>query len=657
MNFRYDADYCNDLDRSLRCEWLETNSLGGYAASTIHNCHTRKYHGLLVPSLPAVGGRFLLLSKVDVNIRVNGNVYCLATNKYPGTYEPRGYQHVKSVDCEMYPHICYQVEDSLFELSILMPQKQNTILLKYQLTSSSQPITLYLHPLFAYRNIHTLTRENMHLRVKTYVHNNYCKIDPYAGMPPMYFDTSLTSMFYSGPYWNHNVEYLEERNRGFDSQEDLFCPGVIEVQLQPKQALYFRASLALPDVPAETLWKREVQRREEEWSKFSDKTLPMQALHSRASQCLIHNATGKKSIIAGYPWFDEWGRDALIALPGLTFYRGDIKSGVDVLKTFTQHRKDGLLPNFLGIDGKTHAYNSVDASLWFFWAVQEFQRRTGDIGTIRAFFVEPMLDILEHFYRGDVSSVTLHDNSLIWVGDENTQLTWMDAKVHDKPVTPRYGFVVELNALWFNALSYYRALCDSLNISYPQHFEKIRRAFKKNFISVFWNDECHYLADVVNEKGQDMSIRPNQLFAASLPYSALTITQMHQVMDCIEKNLLTSYGLRTLAPDDPHYHPYYSGSSVERDSAYHQGTVWPWLIGHFTEAAINISQDKTATRKQLMTVFHSLFSEHLRDGCIGGISEIFDASTPHNPNGCIQQAWSIGEVIRAYDMLNVPEAS
>jgi predicted glycogen debranching enzyme len=652
MDFSFSSEDCLNLEESLRIEWLETNGLGGYASSTILDCHTRKYHGLLNIPFPELNEKFVFLSKVEASIHIGDKKFHLSTNKYPGVFHPTGHKYIKEFRCNTHPEVFYHIGDIELSRSLMMIEGQNTVLLRYKLAKAQKPITLHLAPMLANRNIHTLTRENMYLRTKTYVRNGYYKLHPYKGMPPLFLDTSLTTTFHSGPFWMHNVEYLKERTRGFDYQEDLFCPGIIELEMRRGDTLYLRASLSPPEIPSKNLWQKEMRRRNSERAKFKDSPAPIQALKARSKQFIISNNKNHTSVTAGYHWFGEWGRDAMIALPGLTLECGRNKSGLEILKTYASYEKNGLIPNFLAIDGDNHAYNSIDASLWFFWAVQEYLKATGDLRGIQTHLLPTMSNIIKAFSEGFVTHVSLQDDGLIWVGNEDTQLTWMDAKVGGKPITPRYGLVVELNALWFNALSFYSELCQSLKIAFDDKLETVLKTLKAGFLKTFWNDDMKCLADVVNDKEEGLSIRPNQIFAVSLPYSPLNLTQKRHVIACIEKHLLTPYGLRTLSPEHPDYCAEYRGSPEIRDAAYHQGTVWPWLIGHFVMGSLSASRNKAATKKRLRKKIAPLFADHLKVYCIGGISEIFNASPPHTPKGCIHQAWSVGEVIRTWNILN-----
>ena len=653
MHLDFTRDECLNLERALRYEWLETDGLGGYAASSILDCHTRKYHGLLVSPLPALNGKFVLLSKLEASLVVEGKTFRLSTNKYPGVFDPTGHQYIERFSYELHPTTLYRVGDIQFKRSLMLVRGEPTVLVKFDLLAAELPVKLHLQPLLAYRNIHALTRSNLDLHVKTFVEKDYYKIEPYAGMPPLYLDMSAPSQFHAGPMWLQNIEYLKERSRGFDYQEDLFCPGIVELDLQAGDTIVFRASLCVPARPTPKQWATEHARRTRIWKKFRDKARPIRVLKTRAAeQLVITDCRNQVGVVAGYPWFGQYGRDTMISVPGLALARQDRGLALDLLTAFASHERHGLLPNFLP-EGPNEEipYNSVDASLWFFWAAQEYFAATGDTRGVRAKLLPVMARVLTAFIDGRTPHVKLLANGLIAAGSEYTNLTWMDAQVHGRPVTPRHGCAVELNALWYNALCFYRDLSARLRSPCAELYHQLPEKCQAAFVETFWREDLQYLADVVNEHGQDTAIRPNQIFAASLPYSPLTTAQRRAVVACVEKNLVTPYGLRSLSPGHPAYCAQYHGGPAERDRAYHQGTVWAWLVGHYVQAALALADKPAARRAELKALFAPLFNGDFEAGCVGSVPEIFNADPPYTPKGCFSQAWSVAEVIRAWEML------
>ncbi len=646
---RIPRDECVNTETATRKEWLDTNGIGGYASSTVINCHTRKYHGLLVASLKEPRGKFVLLSKVEASLVSKGKEFLLSTNKYPGVYHPTGHQFVEGFEQGLYPSITYRIGDALVRKSMMMVNGKNTILLCYELLEGRVKPDLRIRPLLAFRDIHSLTKENMFLRPKSYPEKNGRKIQPYEGMPPLYVGTNRTSEFFPGPKWTLNIEYLLERDRGFDYQEDLFCPGVFETRLQKGKPVIFAASTE-PLGNLERSRKKEIERREAAFSACKDRCKSFSWMQYYSGQFLVRNASDFASVVAGFHWFGEWGRDTMIALPGLTFYAGRREFGEEVLASYAKLERDGLLPNYLDQSSEHLAYNSVDASLWFFWAVQEYLKTGGRIRFVMAKVYQALRGIISAHLDGRVPLCGVGENGLLYAGNENTQLTWMDAQAYGRPVTPRHGAAVEINALWYNALKFFLELT-------PKDDEVAIRAtnaadtLADNFVDLFWNHEDNCLSDVVNEQGQDHAIRPNQIFAVSLPHSMLDTKQMQAVVDVVQSHLLTPYGLRTLSPRSTAYSPFYRGDSDARDSAYHQGMVWPWLAGHFGEALLRQAKDRKEAKAFLRKNFKPILQRFPDNFGIASVPELYTGNPPHLPKGTIAQAWSVAEAIRLNKLL------
>ncbi|MFA6412347.1 MAG: amylo-alpha-1,6-glucosidase, partial [Syntrophales bacterium] len=357
------------------------------------------------------------------------------------------------------------------------------------------------------------------------------------------------------------------------------------------------------------------------------------------------------AIIAGYPWFGEWGRDSLISLPGLTFCCGRTREGTDILTHLSRYERQGLLPNVFSEEDKSHAYNTVDAPLWYFWAVQQLLKYTGNNDAIIEKNIWPTLkNILRQFLHGTIFNIYMDDNGLLHAGAEGRSLTWMDACIDNRPVTPRYGYPVEINALWYNAVCFAAELAPRFG-DQEFYFQELIPRIRQSFQETFWIEEGGYLGDVYHDGQLDRSVRPNQIFAVSLPHSPLDADQGRQVVNRVRDELLTPVGLRTLSPRDPQYRGRYEGSSRSRDEAYHQGTVWPWLLGHYGEARLKVAADREETRDALRLYLRAFLHRHFREAGVGCVSEIFDGDSPHRPNGCISQAWSVAELIRLYVLL------
>ncbi|MBI9079671.1 MAG: glycogen debranching enzyme N-terminal domain-containing protein [Pseudodesulfovibrio sp.] len=642
---RISRNNCVNTETATRKEWLDVNGIGGYSSSTIINCHTRKYHGLLVASLTEPKGNFVLLSKVETSVINEDKEFFLSTNKYPGVYHPTGHQFVEEFEQGLYPAITYKIGDAIIKKTMMMVHGKNTILLCYELLAGKIRPSLRIRPLLAFRDIHSLARENLFLHPKAYPEKNGCKIQPYKGMPPLYMGTNRTTEFFPGPKWIYNIEFLEERNRGFDYQEDLFCPGMFEVQLQKNKPVIFAASVdKLGNLEKQR--KMEIKRRETAFASCKDRNKKVQDLKYCSGQFLIRNNANFSSVIAGYHWFGEWGRDTMIALPGLTFHAGRREFGEDVLASYANLERDGLLPNYLDQSSAHLAYNSVDASLWFFWAVQEYIQTKGSMSFVMEKTYPALRNIIAAHLDGRVPLCRIDNDGLLHAGNAQTQLTWMDAQAYGKPVTPRHGAAVEINALWYNSLKLFLELAQEEDSELADRAHQAAQTLASNFVNRFWNPDDDCLSDVVNSNGQDRAIRPNQIFAVSLPHSMLTLEQMRSIVSVVQSHLLTPYGLRTLSPRNKAYSPFYEGDSNQRDSAYHQGMVWPWLAGHFGEAMLRQAENKIETKAFMRKYFKPILREFPEDFGIASIPEIYTGNPPHLPKGCIAQAWSVGEMIR-----------
>lgn len=663
MDIRIDEKTCSKIDEALRLEWLDTNGLGGYASDTILNCHTRRYHGLLVADLSSPPGKFVLLSSLEESILSGGREIFFSLHKYPGTFSPSGYKCLSEFRSKPAPHFIYRIDRLILHKTIMTVHGKDAVLIRYSCVRSDEPSVLRLKPFLAFRDFHSLAKENPFLDGGTAEVGGGFKIRPYEGMPVLYIQTDRKSVFHPAGDWYRNFEYMVEAERGFDFREDLFRPGILEISLKEGETVIFSASTRLQRA-LRKIWDAEWARREnartetaaraETFDDPQDRAL-MSTLMESAKDFLIRQpqkrGPGRPTVTAGYHWFGDWGRDTLISLPGLTFCTDESEIGKAILKTFGKYEKDGLLPNFFGRGGSGHAYNSVDCSLWFFWAAQQLLLYTGDIDFVRKFMWPVMVRIIRKFKAGTVHLIHMSDNGLLHAGDETMQLTWMDAAVNGVPVTPRCGWAVDINALWYNAV----CLTDELAERFGRRRERcpdLKERIREAFNEAFWIEDGAYLGDVRRGDRLDRSVRPNQILAVSLPHSPLDRIRARSVVDKVAKELLTPFGLRTLSPRDPVYRGRYAGDAAGRDAAYHQGTVWPWLIGHFGEAFLKVAEDKKQAAEFLRRELRKSLREHLQAAGVGSISEIFDGDPPYHPNGCIAQSWSVAEIIRLYFLLN-----
>jgi predicted glycogen debranching enzyme len=646
-------------------EWLETDGRGGYAASTLQNCHTRRYHGLLVANLRAPEGRYLLLSKLEDSLLAGGKEYFFSSHRYPGVLFPPGPPILTEFLLDLCPGFTFRAGRTIVKKSILMPRRKGILLVRYDLDRCPKGSVLRLKPFLAFRGYHKLTRENPFLCDRPEGIENGFRIEPYEGMPPLFVQTSRVSRFTPSPVWYNRFQYTEERERGFDWEEDLFLPGSLEIPVERKCTIFLSVSCNGDTMPHHVsvenpaaLWKTEVVRRGREQAAdkrqsggFTGEDREFFLALLRAGRTfLITTPSERPAVIAGYPWFGSWGRDALISLPGLCFVTGRIGEGIEILTEVGRHEREGLLPNFFSADGTPEAYNTVDSSLWYFRAVQELLRVTDDKVLIHDRFWPVMKRIIRSFMDGTQFGIGTDTRGLLHAGNGLSALTWMDATVGEIPVTPRHGCPVEINALWYNALCFTRDLAAEFGepaFSGGDLIPLLRRSFRE----AFWNPREGCLGDVFRDGVLDTAVRPNQIFAVSLPFSPLDPAEQAAVVRAVRKQLLTPCGLRTLSPADPAYRGRYRGNPAERDGAYHQGTVWPWLLGAFGEASLRVADDREREKENLRLYLRTFLRQHLSEAGIGSVSEVFDGDAPYQPGGCIAQAWSVAELIRLYTLL------
>ena len=660
MDISIDESTCLNIKEALRLEWLDTNGRGGYSSSTILQCHTRKYHGLLVAELQKPAGKYVLLSKFEDSIIVKGQEFFLSLHRYPGLFYPYGHKYLTGFHLRQgHPHFTYRIGDISIHKSIMMVNGEDRVLIRYYCEKADLPVTVRLKPLLAFRDFHSLSRENLFLHVRTFPAKNGFKIQPYDDMPAFFIQADKVHEFFPSPLWYYNFEYIVEGERGYGNREDLFQPGVMEISLKQKGAVYISASVKEAKGSFKNDWAREEKRRgamagEDDAIATSFKAgarLPFSNVLSSGRHFPVRTPSGRSDIIAGYHWFGCWGRDTLISLPGLTFCSGKPGAGAAVLKSIAGHERNGLIPNFFSErDGKS-AYNSVDASLWFIWAVQQMAKYTGDYGTIEKDLWPTVRNIIRHYREGTDYNIHADDNGLLHAGDEMTQLTWMDAMAGGRPVTPRWGYAVEINALWYNALCFatgFRARTGEKDMN----FRDLAKKTAESFNTLFWDDSLGCLGDCYRDGRLDRSIRPNQIFAISLPHAVLDPSKWKTALDKVTKELHTPVGLRTLSPSDTHYLGRYGGGQANRDLAYHQGTVWPWLLGAYGEACLKSTKDRVKAKKDITSALQRFLDEHLQVAGIGFISEVFNGDPPHEPNGCIAQARNSAEIIRLRSLLN-----
>jgi len=631
-----------NLEYSLERETLATTRTGGYTSSTIVGCNTRKYHGLLVVPIDEFDGEnHVLLSTLDETIVQHGQAFNLGIHRYPNVYEPRGHKYIVDFAYEPIATIVYRVGGVVLKKEMMLIHNENEIVIRYTLLDAHSPTTLRLKPFLAYRNIHKLSKANLFANTQYKIIPNGIRSKLYDGFPSLNMQTNKANEFVPCPDWYYNIEYREELQRGYDGHEDLYTPGYFELSIKKGESIIFSASI---NEQNPTTLKRKFEHNllhRPPRSSYED------CLKISASQFIVKRKNGTE-VMAGYPWFGRWGRDTFIALPGLTLAANyDTKSCKEVLNTMSRELQGGLFPN-IG-NSENAAYNSVDAPLWYFWAIQQYADETGEHQQVWKDYGKKMKTILSAFRNGESPNIRMHDNGLIWAEESGKALTWMDAIVHGEPVTPRAGYQVEINALWYNAICYTLELAQKNNdTKFVEEWKEIPALIEKNYLPIFWVESRKHLADYVGKDGQNIFTRPNQVLACSLPFSPISDDVKEKILFAVGNELLTPRGLRTLAPKNPLYKGRYEGDQPTRDSAYHQGTVWPWLIGSYIEANLRLyGKQFVPTAQELIAGFE----EDMTTYGVGSIPEVYDGDPPHLPNGCISQAWSVAEILRAMKLI------
>ncbi len=655
---------CGDWYHVSHCEWLVTNGLGSYASGTVAGVLTRRYHGLLIAALQPPVGRTLLVTRLDETAIYRGHAYPLFTDGWAGgVIEPAGFRLLERFHLEgTTPVWTYACADARLEKRVWMPLGANTTYVRYDLRQARKPLTLRIQALVNCRDHHGNTHAGAEPALRSEPVAGGLRVSGPDGFPPFYL---LSDRATARPQhaWRRGYFLSEEDERGEDPLDDHLNAGLFETTLRPGTSLTFVASLdARPDLNGHAAYERR-RAYEADLLALARPQLPfsgpaVEQLVLAADQFIVRRTLPTSSpvsageegrtIIAGYPWFADWGRDTMIALPGLTLVTGRPGVAARILRTFARFVDQGMLPNCFPDAGRTPTYNTVDATLWYFEAIRAYHAATGDETLLYDLF--PVLQEIIHWHQHGTRYGIQVDpaDGLLRAGEPGVQLTWMDAKVGDWVVTPRTGKPVEVNALWYNALRVMADFARRLGRpadSYEAAAKRARAGFAR-----FWNPARGYCYDVIDgPAGPDPALRPNQLLAVSLPHSPLNTEQQRAVVDVCTQHLLTPAGLRSLAPHDPAYVRRYSGDRRTRDAAYHQGTVWAWLIGPFVSAYLRAYGDRAVAEAALRPLFEQL-SQH----GLGSISEIFDGASCHTPQGCIAQAWSVAEVLRAWQEITAP---
>jgi glycogen debranching enzyme len=688
------------IEQLLEKEWLLTNTRGGYSSSTVVGCNTRRYHGLLIGALDPPANRILALSNCLETIFLGPGVFHLGTVEFPDKILPDGYMRLKRFSRDLGAHFHYRLGELRLTKSVYLLRDEDTAAVVYEFDEVPQPIDFTIRPLVALRDFHSLQKSDAHITAKSVVDGLLIRNDSPDSCRLLL--NCPDAIFEEDAQWWFNFQYRADRERGQDFTEDLFCPGVFRCHIDSPTKLVFWANLSrdykpgryvLPDIE-QVIRQLAVHHNEVIAPAKHDKTL--EALYLAADQFVVRRKTqdpglktedrgpdfaqgatpgrqktedgemsnvqhpmsnevkngGRTTILAGFPWFSDWGRDVFISLPGLLLAARRFDEAKSVLVTFAGATSGGMIPSRFDDHSNVAHFNSVDASLWFINAAFAYLKASGDRLTFQDQLLPAVISIINSYQHGTLFGIHADHDGLITAGDGSTQLTWMDAKCEGVAFTPRYGKPVEVNSLWFNALMLLAQYLTDTDSEDKQLLNTVRgRAgiVRQSFCKMFWNQSWGWLNDCILPDGAfDATLRPNQIFAVSLPFSPLPLTQQKAVVAIVEEKLLTPFGLRTLSPDDNRYCGTYTGPQSERDRAYHQGTVWPYLIGPFVSAYLKVNGSNSKTKKAAARFIEPLLTHLAGDGCIGNICEIFDGDPPQRPKGCFAQAWSVAELIHAY---------
>ncbi len=644
----FDKSQLVNLEYSLSRELLRSNRAGSYANSTIVSCNTRKYHGILVTPQPGIDhDNHVLLSSLDETIIQREAEFNLGIRKFPGgLYNPKGHKYIRDFVTEPIPKITYRIGGVVLTKEMIFTTREDRMIFRYTLVEAHSPTTLRFKPFLAFRNVHKLSKENILADKKFEEVPNGIKVRMYHGYTDLVMQVSKPAEYTHVPDWYYNIEYQEEMDRGYDYQEDLYVPGFFEVEIKTGESIYFSAGTQ--EINPSLLKKAFIDELK--------KRIPRDNFYNclvNAAQQFIVKKGKRTEIIAGFPWFSRSGRETFVSLAGLTLVTGDVKTCKAVIDTMADDLKGALLPN-LG-SGANSSYAASDTSLWFFYALQQYAQFTGTHKAIWKEYGKKMKAILEGYRDGTDFNIHMESDGLIYAGVPGKALTWMDAIVHGKPVTPRIGKVVEVNALWYNAICFsleLARLCDDK--PFVKQWEELSCSIPGSFADAFWNSEKRYLADYVDGEYKDWTVRPNMVIATSLQYSPVREEIRKEILSRVKQELLTPRGLRTLTPKSPVYKGIYFGTPTERDAAYHQGTVWPWLLGQFVEGYLKIhGKSGISFIKSLYQGFEAVMTEH----GIGTISGIYDGDPPHSARGAISRAWSVGELLRIKYLIDKCDAS
>ena len=638
---RFEKSLMTNLEETLPKELLRTNRSGAYACSSILDCNTRKYHGLLVLPISEIDDdNHVLLSALDVSVVQHGAVFNLGVHKYRGnTYSPNGHKYIREFNCDKVPTTLYRVGGVLLRKEMVFQHFEDRILIRYTLEDAHSATTLRFKPFLAFRSVREYTHENTVASREYHEVENGIKTCMYAGYPDLFMQFSKKNTFVFEPNWYRGLEYPKEQERGYDANEDLYVPGYFEMNIKKGESIVFSASIK------EFSTKGLCQLFEDEVNERSPRDNFLHCLINAAHQFHISEGNGDEYILAGYPWFKCRARDTFVALPGLTLAIEEESYFEAVMRTAERGLREFMDDKPLTV--KIAEIEQPDVLLWAIWAIQQYGRETGKERCIEK-YGQLVKDIIIYIRSNKHPNLTLDDNGLIRTNGKDKAVTWMNSTINGKPAVPRSGYIVEFNALWYNALKFAATIATDMGEPHEtKNLEEMAERCKKAFVDTFLN-EYGYLYDYVDGNMVDWSVRPNMIFAVALDYSPLELNQKKSVLDVCTRELLTPKGLRTLSPKSGGYNPMYVGSQIQRDYAYHQGTAWPWLGGFYMEACLKLYK-----RTRLSFIERQMvgYEDEMFYHCLGTIPELFDGNPPFHGRGAISFAMNVGEILRTLELL------
>lgn len=639
---RFEKALMTNLQDSLPKELLRTNRSGAYSCSTIVDCNTRKYHGLLVVPIPEIDDdNHVLLSSLDVTVVQHGAEFNLGLHKYQGNnFSPMGHKYIREFDCDKVPTTIYRVGGVLLKKEVVFQHYEDRILIRYTLVDAHSATTLRFRPFLAFRSVRQFTHENTVASRDFYPVDNGIKTCMYEGYPDLYMQFSKKNEFVFHPDWYRGVEYPKEQERGYASTEDLYVPGYFEMPIKKGESIVFSAAISsIKPSALKKLFDEEVAERSPRDNFFH-------CLVNAAHQFHIRKKNDDRYLLAGYPWFKCRARDTFISLPGLTLSIEEQDYFELVMKTAERGIREFMAGKPL--TGLMTEIEQPDVLLWAIWAIQQYAKEAS-LEKCNEMYGKLVADIVKFIEANKHNNLELRENGLLYSEGKKKAVTWMNSTANGSPVVPRTGYIVEFNALWYNALCFAASLSElSGNNAQVDHLNKLADKVKTSFVEVFLN-EHGYLFDYVDDKDpRDWSVRPNMIFAAAFDYSPLDQAQKKGVVDICTRELLTPKGLRSLSPKSGGYNPMYVGPQAQRDYAYHQGTAWPWLGGFYMEASLKLyKRTRLSFIERQMVGYEDEMSYH----CLGTIPELFDGNPPFHGRGGISFAMNVGEVLRTLELL------